>query len=222
MEEDKIQIQINELNAKMDILLEYVQRQNSRTETIDDLVSDVSIIGKDIYQSSVELLDDNNIEINPDEIRIFFLKLLRNINNFSSMIDTLESVSDLMKDAAPLANELLIDFTKKLYEFESKGYFEFIASIGKILDTVITNYSKEDLQKLSENIPLILDIVKNISNKNMLNFVNKSLTEFNNLDAEKLEKFSWWKISKEMRTPQVKQSLGMMLTLIKNISDNKH
>lgn len=221
MEENNIQEQINQLNQKMDILLEYVQRQNSRSEMVDDLVSDVAIIGKDIYDSSVEMLDRNAVEINPDEVKLLLLKLLRNVNNISMVFDTLESFTDLMKDAAPIANEVIIDFTKKLHEFETKGYFDFIRGIGKVMDTIITSYSKEDLHKWSENIPLIMNIARNISDPKLLNFVNRAITEFNDIEATKIKKFSWWKLIKEMNSPEFKQTMGMALTLVKNISNNK-
>ena len=42
-----------------------------------------------------------------------------------SMLDTLGSAMDLMRDVGPIANEVIIDATKKLHEFEQKGYFEF-------------------------------------------------------------------------------------------------
>ncbi|MEI6852362.1 MAG: hypothetical protein WCL06_05945 [Bacteroidota bacterium] len=221
MEENNIQEQINQLNQKMDILLEYVQRQNSRSEMVDDLVSDVAIIGKDIYDTSVEMLDQHAVEINPDEVKLLVLKLLRNVNNISMVFDTLESFTDLMKDAAPIANEVIIDFTKKLHEFETKGYFDFIRGIGKVMDHIITSYSREDFHKWSENIPAIMDIARNASDPKFINFVNSVINEYNGLEASKTKKYTWWKLLKEMNSPQFKQTMGMTLTLVKNVSDKK-
>ena len=221
MEENNIQLQINQINKKIDILLEYVHQQNTRAEAFDDLISDLTIIGKDVYDSSVEMLDNHIVDINTEEIKLLFIKLLKNVNNFNVLIDTLESITDFVKDAAPIANEVIIDFTKKLHEYENKGYFEFMAGVGKIIDKVITNYSKEDLQLFSENIVLVMDLSRNITNPKMLNSVNKTITEFNKIERHKVKKISMWQLLREMRRPQMKQAMGFAVTLIKNLLDNK-
>jgi uncharacterized protein YjgD (DUF1641 family) len=66
-----------------------------------------------------------------------------------------------------------------------------------------------------------MNIARNISDPKLLNFVNHAITEFNALEASKTKKYSWWKLMKEMNSPQMKQSMGMALTLVKNISNNK-
>ncbi len=48
MEEKSMQIQITELNQKVDLLLEYVNEQRLKTNQLEDLVSDLSIVGKDV------------------------------------------------------------------------------------------------------------------------------------------------------------------------------
>jgi len=161
------------------------------------------------------------VDINTEEIKLLFIKLLKNVNNFNVLIDTLESITDFVKDAAPIANEVIIDFTKKLHEYENKGYFEFMAGVGKIIDKVITNYSKEDLQLFSENIVLVMDLSRNITNPKMLNSVNKTITEFNKIERHKVKKISMWQLLREMRRPQMKQAMGFAVTLIKNLLDNK-
>ncbi len=46
--------QIEELNLKVDTILEYVNQQRLKSQAVDDLVADVSIIGKDAYDSTVK------------------------------------------------------------------------------------------------------------------------------------------------------------------------
>ncbi|NOR87128.1 MAG: hypothetical protein GQ527_05915, partial [Bacteroidales bacterium] len=57
--------QIAELNKKVDVLLEYVNQQRLNTQAIQDLINDASIIGKDVYDSTVEELDKRQIELHP-------------------------------------------------------------------------------------------------------------------------------------------------------------
>jgi len=178
---DNLQEQINQVNEKLDLLLQYVNEQRLKNEAIEDLFSDLSIIGRDAFTSAVEELDKQGIEINIDDLKALSFKFIRNINNFSQLIDMFESLNDLAKDVGPIVTEAGIDFANKLHEFEQKGYFEFIGQMAQVFDNTVVAY--------------------NTTNK------------------ESLKKYSLWKIMKELNSPEIKQSIGFMLTLLKNMSN---
>ena len=110
--------QIEELNQKVDTILEYVNQQRLKSQAIDDLVADVSIIGKDAYDSTVKALDEHEVVLDPDQLRELAIRAAQNVGNFNTLLDTLGSAMDLMKDVGPIANEVIIDGTKMLHEFE--------------------------------------------------------------------------------------------------------
>ena len=177
---DNVQEQINQINQKIDLVLHYVNEQRLKSETVEDLLADVSIISKDAFSSMVDELDTQGIELNVDDIKLFVFKLIRNINNFSQVMDMFESLTDLLKDVGPMINEAGIDFTHKLHEFEQKGYFEFFKQIITLFDNTVIAFQKTDF------------------------------------DPNK--KYSMFKIIREMNSPEIKRILGIMLTLVKNIS----
>ena len=91
MTEQKIQLQIDEINKKLDIILEeiFIQRQNR--EATKDLVDDLSIIGKDVFRNSVIELDKAGVELNGEALAGMGIRLIRNIDNINEFLDTLES-----------------------------------------------------------------------------------------------------------------------------------
>ena len=124
MEDKELKIQVAELNAKVDLLLDYVNQQRLKTNQLEDLVSDLSIVGKDFYDNAVDELDNRMIDIDPDQVKCLILRILRNIENMNRFLEIFESMNDLFIDAAPIFNEVVIDFSKKMDEFEKRGYFE--------------------------------------------------------------------------------------------------
>jgi uncharacterized protein YjgD (DUF1641 family) len=124
MEDKELKIQVAELNTKVDLLLDYVNQQRLKTNQLEDLVSDLSIVGKDFYDTAVDELDNRMIEIDPDQVKCLILRILRNIENMNRFLEIFESMNDLLIDAAPIFNEVVIDFSKKLDEFEKRGYFD--------------------------------------------------------------------------------------------------
>ncbi len=215
MDTNNMQAQINELNRKMDLVLDHVSQQRIKSDAVEDLISDFSIIGKDMFDYSVTELENQQVEFDLDEIKILVIKLIKNIKNISSVVSMFESASDFAKDAAPLVNEMIIDATKQLHILNEKGYFEFILSLGNVIDKVVTTYSSEDVNKFAENIPNILKTLDKLSQTEVLNTVNNAVDVYTSMDKENIPKYSIFKLVREMGKPEMKQTMGFMISFMK-------
>ncbi|MFY9153529.1 MAG: hypothetical protein WAO52_16045 [Prolixibacteraceae bacterium] len=220
MEEKSMQVQITELNQKVDILLEYVNEQRLKTNQLEDLVSDLSIIGKDVYDTSVEELNNRMVKIDPEQVKNIGLRLLSNIDNIDKALELFESLSDLAKDVMPIVNEVIIDTTKKLDELDAKGYFYFIKELGLIFDNIITHFSREEVHHLAENVVTILETVKTLTQPEMMNAVNNAVKVFGNLNTTDVPEYSVWKLMREINQPEMKKTIGFMVTYMKRLSGN--
>lgn len=218
MNEQNIQTQIDALNQKMDLLLDYVQEQRMKSQTVEDLISDLSIIGKDIYDTTVDELDRNSVELEPTELSQLGIIFLRNIKTFISIMNTMESTVDLLKEVGPIANEVIIDASKKLGEFEQKGYFTFMKEAGNIIDNIVTGFSPEDVKALADNIVTILDTVKKLTQPEVMKSMDNALMIFSNMETQNIPEYSLWKTMREMNSPEMKKSLGFMITFLRNLS----
>lgn len=217
---DNTSKQIAELNQKVDTILEYVNQQRLKSQSVDDLIEDVSIIGKDVYDSTVKALDDHEVILDPDELRELGIRVAQNVGNFNAILDTLGSALDLMRDVGPIANEVIIDTTKKLHEFEQKGYFDFLREFGHIIDNIVTYYTAEDMRMLADNVVAILDTVKNLTQPDMLKSVDNAVKVFAHLEMEDIPQYSIFKVMREMNKPEMKRALGFFMTFMKNLSKN--
>jgi len=218
MAEKDLQKQINEINEKLDEILICATQQRLRSEKMDDLMADLSIIGKDAFLSTVVELDKQGIELNVDDLKNLSFKVIRNLDRFSAMLSIFESVYDLMQDLSPVVREMIIDFIKKLHELEKKGYFEFFTELLKIADNIVTNYSAKDVRLLSENIVSIMDTIKNMTQPQMLQAMNNAVNIYQKLDIDNIPEYSVWKAMKELRTPEMKRGIGFLITFLKNLS----
>ncbi len=218
MSDNNIQEQINDLNRKMDIILEemFAQR-NSRIEK-EDLIKDVSIVGKDMFAHTVTVLDQAGVDFDGEALTALLIKLVRNIGTFNQMMDTLESVTDFMKDVSPIINQVGLDAIAKVSEFEEKGYLDFIKELISISDNIVTHFSVKDVRDLADNIVSILETVKNLTQPDMMGAVNNALTVFKSMDTENIPEYSMWKAFRTMQTPEMKKSIGFMITFLKNLT----
>jgi len=218
MEDKNIQSQIDALDKKLDLILGYVHQQKLNSNVVEDLVSDLSIIGKDAFDSTVEELDKRQVELDPSELTGLAVSFLRNIGNIRLMMDTLEMAVDLSKEVGPIANEVIIDFTKQMNTFEQKGYFAFIKEVGPIMDNIVAGFSPQDLRELADSIVSILSIIKDMTQPEVLGTMHNAVKAFNSMETESVPSYSIWRVMREMNSPEMKKALGYGITFMKNVS----
>ena len=218
MTENNIQTQIDDINRKLDLVLLYVNEQRLKRVMVEDLVADLSIVGTDLFRNAVYELDNQGIELDVDQLKIMFFKLIKNIGNFNKVLEMFESLTDFLADAGPIAREVTIDLIKKLHEFEQKGYFEFFKELFRVMGNIVENYSQEDVRMLSDNIVTILDTIKNLTQPEMLRAMNNAINVFKNVDTTDIKEYSVWKVLREMNSPEMKRGIGFMMAFIKNLS----
>jgi len=218
MADKLLQEQITEINRKLDLILDEnsVQRQNR--EAVNDLIDDVALIGKDMFNQAVIQLDDAGIELDSEALRCLILRLIRNIRSMGMVMETLESFTDLAKDVTPIIKQIGLDGVQKFHELEKKGYFELLNQIGKTFDRILSKYNIEEIQKLSDNLVPVIDTLAAIADPKMLNKINAAAVALKNINPDEIEEYSIWKMMRQLNKPEVRKSLGFMMAFINNIS----
>jgi uncharacterized protein YjgD (DUF1641 family) len=218
MTEHKIQQQIDDINHKLDIILEEVFAQKQNRESMNDLMDDLSIVGKDAFKNTVIELDKAGVEVDGDALKGTAIRLIRNIGNINEFLDTLESINDFLRDATPIARQVGLDAIQKMNEFDQKGYVEFFRELSKIMDNIVSHFSAQDVRELADNIVTILETVKGMTQPDMLQALNNGVKVYKSLDTRDIPEYSVWRAMKELRTPEMKKGLGFMITFLKNLS----
>jgi len=218
MAKDNIQEQINEINRKLDIVLEEVLAQRETRLSIEDLTSDLTIVGSDVFKSTVTELDNAGIEIDGEAVKQLMLKLVRNVDTLNEMFETMESVNDLAKDVSPILHQMGLDGIHMMNEFEQKGYFAFMRETMNIFDNVVTHFSAEDVRLLADNVVTILETVKNLTQPDMLKAINSGLIVYKSIEIENVEEYSMWKAIRAMNSKEMKRGIGFMITFLQNIA----
>ena len=218
MAKDNIQEQINEINRKLDIVLEEVLAQRETRLSIEDLTSDLTIVGSDVFKSTVTELDNAGVEIDGEAVKQLMLKLVRNVDTLNEMFEMMESVNDLAKDVSPILHQVGLDGIHMMNEFEQKGYFEFMRETMNIFDNVVTHFSAEDVRLLADNVVTILETVKNLTQPDMLKAINSGLVVYKSIEIENVEEYSMWKAIRAMNSKEMKRGIGFMITFLQNIA----
>ncbi len=206
------------LHKKIDFLTEQVMITQQRQKKWDELGKELTPIISDVYKSTVQELDEIAPHFSSEDLFFFIKKLLRNIRSISGLFDQLESATDLIKDTTPLSKEMFQTVLHQLNEMEQKGYFIFFKETLQIVDRIVSTYSEQDVRKLGENIILILDTVKQLTQPEILRIVQNVITVYRNLDTDLPKETSMLALLKEMSNPEVRRGIMTGLVILKNIS----
>ncbi len=222
METKDIQTQINDINRKLDFILEEIEHQKRSRLEKEELKDDLMIIGKDLYDTTVMELDQISEYVSTQEILALGKKLLRNVTTISNAIEQLESLRDFLTDFAPISRESFRDLMLRLEEFDKKGYFDFLKEFSAVIDNIVTSFSKEDVKALADNIVTILNTVKNLTQPDMLHTVNNAISIYKNLDIEITGKVTLFSLLKELNSPELKKGLAFAVQFLKNVANPRN
>jgi uncharacterized protein YjgD (DUF1641 family) len=217
-----LQVQIDALNSKLDVILEEIEHQRRHRREMEDLKEDLMRVGHDLYRTAVEGLEEVHDEVSTGDIAYLGKKLLRNVNNITQTFEQLENLKGFMEDFAPVSRQLSLDIMQRLHELDRKGYFDFIREVMRITDNIITSFTVDDVKNLADNVVTILNTVKNLTQPDMLQAINNALTVYKKLDITVEGDVSLMRLLREMNSPEVRRGLAFMTEFLKNLANSTH
>jgi uncharacterized protein YjgD (DUF1641 family) len=217
---------IAELNQKIDYLTEQVafitaeaRQQQQRRQEWDELKDDLTPIINDIFRLSVEQLEEIESHVQIEDILYLFKRLLRNTRNLEQMLDQLESGLELWQDLSPLSRDAFLALMKRLDEMERKGYFVFMQGGLDIIDRIVTSFSEEDVRQLGDNIVLILQTIKEMTQPEIMNMMQNTVVA---VQEEEPADVSLVSIMRQLNDPAVRKGLAKTLNILKSVAETKN
>lgn len=211
------------LEAKLDAvadqvgyLAEATRDAEVRRAQWDELRSDLTPVVGEAFQMVSAELDDVRRFVQPSDLWRLGKKVARNTENIEKLFDQIEGLSDLASEIAPLGRDMFLTAMTRLDEMERKGYFSFASSAMGVLDRVVTSFSQEEVDQLGDNIVLILNTVKEMTQPEVMQLLRRTAHEVREAEVEEigLIRLMW-----RMRNPAVRRGLSRMLKVLESFAD---
>ena len=218
----ELEHKLDAISAQLDVVIAEVNEQRVRREMWSELASDVApLTGEAIALASREL-EDIQEWVEPADMLRLMRRILRNTNNIEEAIAKYESVMEFLADVGPLTGEAVSKLLHMMEEYEKRGYFEFAGAGVGVIDRIVTNYSKEDVEALGDNVVHMLDIVKNLTQPEMLAVAERLLEVVQRqqqaAELEPEEPPGLLALAGKMRDPEVRRGLARALNTFKAVS----
>ncbi len=209
---------IDVLSAQVALLADEAQQQRQRRQEWDELKNDLTPVASEAYRLSVQQLDEIESYVQLEDILRVTKRLVRNTRNLEEMLDRLEGFADLTRELSPLSQDMFLILMTRLDEMERKGYFTFLQGGMEIMDQIVTNFSEEDVRQLGENVVLILQTVKEMTQPEIMQLMSSTASVMREEDIP--QDVSMFYLLRQMRDPAVKRGLAKTLNVLRTVSDN--
>jgi len=214
---------LTELNAKIDHLATQVQFvldealvMRGRRQERDELIADLTPIANQAYQYAVKQLEQVDEYASLDDLTHLIKKLVRNLKNLEELLDSLEMFKQLIDELTPVTQASVISLMDALQDLERRGYFGFIRSGSKVIENIVTNFSEEDVSALGDNIVLILQAVREMTQPEIMTMVRNTASTVR--EEEIPDRITWRELIRQMRDPATKKGLARLMLTLRSVS----
>ncbi|WP_448335502.1 DUF1641 domain-containing protein [Bellilinea sp.] len=207
---------LDTLSAQVAYLTEQARIAEQEREARSDLVDTAMPIAREAMDIVTRELEEVQEEIRMEDLLRLSKKLLRHVPQLEMLLDQLDSLSDLLETIGPISREMITKLTTLMEELDNKGYFAFARGGTRLIDNVVTSFTEEDVNRLGDNIVLILNTVKDMTQPEILSFVRNTLL----LAEEEVSKpvnTSLVSILRQMQDPDVRRGLALTLRVLRAI-----
>lgn len=212
-----------DLNSKIDALTTQVAYLTEQTRLAErqrqeraELMQDLLPIANDAYGLITAQLEDVQQYVAPEDLLRLVKQLLRNGPMLEKLLGQLESLADLVESVGPLSNDVFAQAVTTLQGMEQRGYFTFAKGGAQIADTIVTSFGEEDVKRLGDNVVLILNTVKDMTQPEIMGFVRNFVANVE-LEVEKPVNTSLPALLGQMRDPNVRRGLGLTMRVLRVI-----
>ena len=216
---DQLTESVAALGSQVEYLRETAYDNRRRQREWDELREDLTPVIGDLYNVTVEQLEEIQAYVQLEDVLNLMKRLARNTRTFNQLLDQVESANDFIKDFAPLTNDMVEQAILLMADMEQKGYFGFVRQSQYVMDQIVTSFSEDDVRQLGDNVVLILNTVKALTQPEMMGLVNNLTQGFHEIEEHPEElPTSMFGLLREMRDPEVRRGLAVTMEVLKRIS----
>lgn len=212
-----------DLNQKLDLLTQQVaylteqaRRNEQMRETGEELVESAMPVVREAMRLAGDQLEEVQDYIQPADLLRMLKKLIVHGPQLEQLLDQLDSVSDLMESIGPVAKLGMSTATTVLDDLDRKGYFEVARRSGRMIDTAITSLDEQDLDRLEQSLPPLVETVKVAAKPETIQLMHRTLTTVEE-EVQKPVDSSMGGLLRMMRDADVRRGLALSLRILQVI-----
>lgn len=210
-----VEERLGRLADRVDELVEEMRHQRELRERMTELVHDLSPVTSQAMAGLTKELEALRDVLTTEDLVRLARSLARALPAIEGLVAQAGPLRELAGDAVGLAGPVMAGLTDRLQALEERGYFAFARQGLGVVDRIVTTYGEDDIRALADNVVLILDTVKEMTQPEVMGLLSRTMHVVQ--EAEPAEPPSLFALLKEMRDPQVRRGIARMLTMLRSV-----
>lgn len=204
---------IAELDRKLDFIVEEIAHLKRVRNSAEDLVADLTLVGKDAMGDAVEAL--GSAALRPDEIVQMFKGVLIDARLLTDALQQLESAADFVQDAQPIVRDLFRRAIAGSQQLQEKGYFEAAAAGMRIGDALVQSHSLVDLKQVEASVPQLVGFLRELTRPEVLQALEAIIHGFGRVQATMNVDKSLLQLVRDMNSPDARRGIAILVEFLK-------
>lgn len=212
----RLDARLDAIDARLEALAEAAAEQARDRSARSELIHDIMPIATTVVERASAHLQEVEDYVDIPYLISLLKKVARHTPHLEGMLDQLESISELVEVAAPISKDLFHKAETVLDQMDKKGYFVFARGGARILDNIVSSFTAEEVDRLGDNIVLILRTVKDMTQPEIMNFLRDTV-EAVEKDADAPVDIGYGALLGQLRDPKTRRGLAMAMRALGKI-----
>lgn len=211
---------LDRLSAQVELLTEELLAQRAERDRWRDLVRELMPVAQGAMDVMSRELEDLSREVTTEDVVRFLRTATRTLPRLEVMIAQLDSLAELISEVTSLTGDGMAKLSDGLATAQRKGYFEFARGSAAIADTIVTSFDANDVSALGDNIVLILNTLKELTQPEVMAMLQRTAVTVQAGETAPARPPSTLALLRQLRDPQVRLGLSRTLALLAGIGSS--
>ncbi len=220
---EELEAKIDALTEQVAFLAEEARLARQRREMWSELQADAMPIAGDVLQVVERELEELSADVTLADLGDLLRRLIRVAPILDKGLRYLEMGAELFGDMMPLTEHAVDVATDRLVTLDQRGYFTFAKSGLHVVDRVVTGFSEEEVEALGDNVVLILETVKEMTQPEIMAVVYRMIEavqrQQHEMETEPDDPPSMFQLIRRMRDPEIRRGMSRALNTLRAVSD---
>lgn len=210
-----VEDRIAELDRKLDFIVEELAHLRRVRNSAEDLVADLTLVGKDAMTDVTEAL--GSAALRPQEIIHLIKGVLLDASLLNSALQQLESASDFIQDAQPIARDLFRQAVAGCQVAQQKGYFQAVTAGMRVGDTLVKSHSAKDWEQIETSVPQLVGFLRELTRPEVLQALEAIIHGFGRVQATMNVDKSLFELVRDVNSHDARRGMAILVEFLKVI-----
>lgn len=215
--EASLEQRLDRLTLLVEEMYGELQAQRESRERWAELNEVMVPVTRAAFDSVSREMEDLSEDVTIEDAVRFARTAARALPQMERLLAQLETMTELGSEATKLSGAMMAKVSDALADAEQKGYFTFAKGGISIADKVVTSFDEKDIDALGDNVVLILNTVKQMTQPEIMTMLRRTMVTVQEDQVTDVKPPSTIALLKEMRDPDVRRGLARTLHMLRSI-----